>query len=129
MRRRIYLSGAMQDIHKEESVQWRECVKEFLPDFECFDPWEHFDFVNQANEREVMEYDLWNLRQSDLVIVNFNFVRSLGTMSELAIAYDRRIPIVGFCDNANELHSWQKLFCMVVLNNLDEVIDYVNYHF
>ena len=129
MKRRIYLSGAMQDIAKNDSTLWRINVKEGLRNFKCFDPWEHFDFDSDCNEREVMEFDLWNLRQSDLVIVNFNYVRSLGTMAELAIAYDRGIPIIGLCESRSQLHPWQKMFCMSIFENINELIVYINEHF
>lgn len=47
------------------------------------------------NEREVMEYELDRLRKSDVVIVNFNIPKSIGTAMEVAVARENRIPIIG----------------------------------
>ena len=60
-----------------------------------------------------------------MVIVNFNDMYSLGSMSELAIAYDRRIPIIGFDDNKQELHPWQIEMCNRIFDDMDEMLDYV----
>ena len=63
---------------------------------------------------------------SDLmVIVNFNDMYSLGSMSELAIAYDRRIPIIGLDINKQELHPWQIEMCNRIFDDIDEMLDYV----
>ena len=72
-----------------------------------------------------MELDLHKLRNSNLVIVNFNDMYSLGSMSELAIAYDRRIPIIGLDVNKQELHPWQIEMCNRIFDDMDEMLDYV----
>ena len=77
------------------------------------------------NFREIMELDLHKLRNSNLVIVNFNDMYSLGSMSELAIAYDRRIPIIGLDVNKQELHPWQIEMCNRIFDDMDEMLDYV----
>jgi len=51
-----------------------------------------------------MEFDLNKVRHSDLIICNFNDMFSLGTMAELAIAYERRIPVIGLDINKQTLH-------------------------
>ena len=103
----IYLSGGMQKFGKEnfdEGNNWRMYCKCALESYECdhkvkvCNPNELFNFKDEpqyASEREVMNLDLHKLRQSDLVVVNFNDKWSLGTMSEVAIANDRRIPVIG----------------------------------
>ena len=58
-------------------------------------------------QHEGMEFDLNRVRSSDLIIVNFNDVYSLGTMAEIATAYERRIPIIGLNENNQDLHPWQ----------------------
>ena len=50
---------------------------------------------------------------------------SLGSMSELAIAYDRRIPIIGLDINKQELHPWQIEMCNRIFGDIDEMLDYV----
>ena len=72
-----------------------------------------------------MRLDLYKLKNSDVVIVNFNDKWSLGTQSEIAIAYDRGIPVIGLNENKQELHPWQEEFCERIFNDIDEMLDYV----
>lgn len=133
----IYLSGGMQKFGKdnfEEGNNWRQYCKDALETFECgykvkvCNPNELFNFKDEpryVSEREVMNFDLHKLRQADLVIVNYNDKWSLGTQSEIAIAYDRRIPVIGLNEDDQQLHSWQFCMCERVFNNIDEMLDYI----
>ncbi len=133
----IYLSGGTQKFGKEnfdESNGWRICCKNYLQWCESdyrvrvCNPNELFNFKDDpqyASEREVMDLDLHKLRQSDLIIVNFNDKWSLGTMSEIAIAYDRRIPIIGLNEDNQKLHSWQICICERIFNNIHEMLGYI----
>ena len=72
-----------------------------------------------------MNFDLYKLRNSDLVIVNFNDKWSLGTQSEIAIAYDRSVPIIGVDTEKQRLHPWQECMCERIFNDIDEMLDYI----
>ena len=135
----IYLAGGMGKFGKdnfEESDNWRRYCKRTLESFEndqykviCINPNDYFNFKDEPPryfcQREVMELDLNKLRNSDLVIINFNDSSSLGSMSELAIAYDRRIPVVGLNENEEMLHHWQNLMTNRIFYNIDEMLDYI----
>lgn len=134
----IYLCGGMGKFGKnnfEKSNTWRIYCKNTLENCECdynvkaINPNDYFNFAEDppryVNQREVMELDLNKLKKSDLVIVNFNDIYSLGSMAELAIAYDRHIPIIGFDIDNQELHPWQIEMCNRIFNNIDEMLDYV----
>ena len=119
----------------EKSNTWRIYCKNTLENCECeysvkaINPNDYFNFVEEppryVSQREVMELDLHKLRNSDLVIANFNDMYSLGSMAELAIAYDRRIPIVGLDIDKQELHTWQIEMCNRIFDDIDEMLDYV----
>lgn len=133
----IYLSGGMQKFGKEnfnKSNDWRKYCKKTLETCECdykvkvCNPNDLFNFKDEPQyetEREVMNLDIHKLRQSDLVIVNFNDKWSLGTMSEIAIAYDRGIPIIGLNESGQKLHGWQVCMCERIFNDIDEMLDYI----
>lgn len=133
----IYLSGGMQKFgaeNFEESNKWRTYCKDALTSHECgyrvrvCNPNDLFNFKDEpqyTSNREVMNLDLHKLRQSNLVIVNFNDRWSLGTMSEIAIAYDRNIPIIGVNELEQDLHPWQECMCERIFNNIDEMLDYI----
>ena len=119
----------------EKSNTWRIYCKNTLENCECdynvkaINPNDYFNFKEEqpryVSQREVMELDLHKLRNSDLVIANFNDMYSLGSMAELAIAYDRRIPIVGLDIDKQELHTWQIEMCNRIFSDIDEMLDYV----
>ncbi len=133
----IYLSGGMMKFGNDnfdEGNKWREYCRQALENFECdynvkcFNPNVYFSFKSDApqysSETEVMRFDLHNLRKSDLVIVNYNDKKSLGTTSEVAIAYDRGIPIIAL-NESGELHPWMKCMPERIFNDIDEMLDYI----
>lgn len=134
----IYLCGGMSKFgkeHFEESNQWREYCKNSLEKCECaynvkvINPNDYFSFIENPHtyqtQREIMEFDLNKVRNSDLIIINFNDVYSLGSMSEIAIAYERKIPIVGINLKNQDLHPWQIEMTNRIFNNINEMLDYI----
>lgn len=131
---KIYLSGAMGSVSFEEQSKWRKQVIEAIKfgdyDYEkkpaFFNPVDYFNFkeARHKTEREVMEFDLNALRNSNLVIVNFNDPASLGTCSELAIAYEMKIPIIGINKDGKVLHPWLESFCNRMCSSIKEAVEY-----
>lgn len=134
----IYMAGGMGKFGKEnfdEGNKWRTYCKQTLETYECnysvitVNPNDYFNFVDEPplykSEGEVMRFDLHRLRNSNLVVVNFNDMHSLGTMSEIAIAYDRGIPVIGLDESNQTLHPWQVCMCERIFNNIDEMLDYI----
>lgn len=136
----IYLAGGMQKFGKDnfdESNYWRVHIEQELMKLDCgkqtrvCNPNDYYSFYDNtprySTMREVMEFDLNKVRNSDLIIVNFNDLKSLGTMAELAIAYEHRIPVLGLCTEESYpmLHPWQKEMCNRIFGDIDELIDYV----
>lgn len=119
----------------EEGNKWRIYCKDTLEKYECdykakvINPNDYFNFFEEPctykSEKEIMEFDINKVRHSDLIICNFNDVYSLGTMSELAIAYENRIPIIGLNTDHQKLHPWQIEFCTRIFDDIDELLDYV----
>lgn len=119
----------------DEGNKWRVYCKSVLENYECdykvniINPNSFFNFIENPprynNQREVMEFDLNKVRHSDLIICNFNDMHSLGTMAELAIAYESRIPVIGLDIDKQTLHPWQIEFCTRIFNDMDEMLDYV----
>lgn len=135
---RIYLAGGMGKFGKdnfEESNKWRTYCKNTLENFEgnyraeVINPNSYYNFVDNprryVSEKEIMEFDINKVRSSDLIICNFNDPKSLGTMAELAIAYERRMPVIGLNEDSYELHPWQIEMCTRIFYNIDEMLDYV----
>lgn len=130
---RIYLSGGMGSLSFEEQSRWRQNVMDAIHyNYDCvkkpifFNPVNYYNFeeVRYKSQREVMEFDLHGLRNSDLVIVNFNDPLSLGTCAELAIAYDMKKPIIGINKEGKELHPWLECFCNRMCESIKEAVEY-----
>ena len=132
----IYLAGGMGGLTFDEQTKWRKQVRdailygcydyEYKPLF--FDPTQYYNFeepLKHKSEREAMEFDLYNLKRSDLVVVNFNKPDSLGTMAELAIAYEHRIPVIGLNKEGIELHPWQIEFCDRICDDMYELVKHI----
>lgn len=134
----IYLCGGMQKFGKEnfdESNKWRKYCEKTLGSYDGWykvyvvNPNNYFGFNTESpqykTQDEVMRLDLHKLRNSDLIIANFNDVYSLGSMAEIAIAYDRGIPVIGLNGDNQELHPWQVCMCERIFNDIDEMLDYI----
>lgn len=132
---KVYLAGSMCGISFEEQSKWRRQIRDAITyggyDYEkkpyFFNPVNYYNFqeVKYKSELEVMEFDLYNLRKSDLVIVNFNNVNSIGTAMELAIAHELKIPVIGWNSSGEELHPWIKNCVSRLCENIQEVVEYV----
>lgn len=132
---RIYLSGGMGSLDLEQQSKWRKQIINAIlfgdyhwekkPIF--FNPVDYYNFtdIRYKSEREVVEFDLNALRHSDLVIVNFNDPKSLGTCAELAIAYEMRIPIIGINKDKHELHPWLVEFTTRMCDDIREAVSHV----
>jgi len=134
---KIYLAGGMQDLSENEQRIWRRLVterllnqlyeKDYKVNLIIIDPCEYYNFHNPSHDTdlEVMKFDIRHVKSSDLIIVNFNDPKSIGTASELAIAYNLDIPIIGLNIHNDELHPWLKCFCDKIFNDINKLIDYV----
>lgn len=135
----IYLSGGMGKFGKEnfeESDKWRRYCKRALENCECeiyrvnvINPNDYFSFRDETpqyeTQSEVMRLDLHKLRNADLVIANFNDMYSIGSVAEIAIAYDRGIPVIGLDIDNQELHPWEVCMCERIFDDIDKMLDYI----
>lgn len=129
----IYLAGAMSGITFEEANIWRrsftKSMKYIYSDIKvnCINPNDYYNFkeIIYDSEREVMEFDLYKVRHSDLIVVNFEHPVSLGTMAELTIAYEHKIPVIGLNINHEKLHPWQVEMCNKIFDNENELTHYI----
>ena len=133
----IYLAGGMSKFNKDkfdEGNNWRVVLKNVFENNEkmhvtVINPNDYFNFKDNPpqyrSQREVMEFDLNKVRNSDLIIINYNDMYSLGTMAELAIAYEHRIPVIGFDEQKQELYPWQVEMTNRIFDDIQELIDYV----
>ena len=135
---KIYLAGGMTGLSMQDQNEWRVEIKNELEIYGCdyrvkcinpVDYYNSFDSRMYDSDLEVMLFDLHKVKTSNLIIMNFNNMNSLGSMAELAIAYDREVPIIGLNESEQMLHPWQYAMCSKVFTDIEDMLDYIkNYY-
>lgn len=103
---KIFLSGGIGGMDKKEYQKWRNDFcnlmvwenSDIYSTIQCFDPSARYSYTDSEHdtEEEVINYNLWNLKNSDIVVVYFNKPNSIGTATEIALAkYAWHIPVYG----------------------------------
>lgn len=126
MKKRVYLAGAMgcygEDVSKAKG--WRDQAKKWFKEttdnFKCISPTDYYVYGKpfHKTEREVMNFDLRNVRNSDVVLVNLEDLdKSTGTSDEILLAHLCDIPVVGFLipktkvynsdEEVKKIHPWK----------------------
>lgn len=135
---KIYLAGAMSGLSFDQQIKWRIRFTEALKygDFNLdkkpiiFNPPLYYSTTTSKHksEREVMEFELSNLRKSDVVIANLN-QPSIGTAMELIIAKENRIPVIGYYEsqlyNISSIHPWVQECCTRLCESWSEMLYHV----
>lgn len=131
---KIYLSGSMMGVSFEEQSKWRQNVMDAI-NFQYehekkatfFNPVRFYNFKEKTHksEKEIMEFDLYNLRNSDIVIVNFNNIWSIGTAMELMLAKEMHKPVIGWNSSGEELHPWLNECTTRLCDSLKDTVEHV----
>ncbi len=131
-RRKIYLSGPIMDEKEGRAREWREAAKSLLgEDFLLLDPMRR-KFVDRQvdSANEIVEFDLQDVREADLLLVNYNRA-SIGTSMEVFYAaHDLGKFIVAFSPYPyKECSPWMVRYCTKILPDIDTAIAYIRDHF
>lgn len=133
----IYAAGAITGLTYEQHFSWRDDLSVLIRDathnkWNVFNPSLHISDLEEFNmdEREAMDYDLYHLLRSDLMVVNFDYnPTSIGTIAEMGAAYTHQIPIIGLNETGEKLHPWQKEMCLKIFNDYNLMVKYLVDHF
>ena len=131
-RKTIYLSGPIMDEHLGTARAWRETAKEELQDnFKILDPMRR-QFVDRQvdSANEIVEFDLQDVRDADILLVNYNKA-SIGTSMEVFYAaHDLGKFVVAFSPfEFKECSPWMVRYSTKILGSLEEACEYINTHF
>jgi len=107
----IYLAGGMQDMSFEESNEWRTYMNNQLEGCRVINPNDFYNMTARMHysQHEVREFDLYYLKRSDLIIVNFNNPQS----------------VIGLNESRAELHPWLLDCVNKMFSNRLELVNYV----
>lgn len=132
MKKKIYLCGPIMDEHEGHARAWRTRAKELLAhDFVLLDPMRrNFKDREVDSANEIVEFDLQDIRDADIVLVNYN-KNSIGTSMEVFFAsHDLKKFVVAFTPfSFKDSSPWMVRFCTKLLPDLDTACGYIQEHF
>ena len=128
----IYLSGPIMDEHEGVAREWREVAKTLLGgSFRLLDPMRR-KFVDRQvdSANEIVEFDLQDVRDADIVLVNYS-KPSIGTSMEVFYAaHDLGRFVVAFSHfEFKDCSPWMARYCTKILPSLEAAADYIVRHF
>ena len=130
--KKIYLSGPIMDEHSGTAREWRETAKALLGDgFKTLDPMRR-KFVDRQvdSANEIVEFDLQDVRDADIVLVNYNKA-SIGTSMEVFYAaHNLGKFVVAFSPfEYRDCSPWMARFCTKILPSLEDAVNYIQANF
>jgi nucleoside 2-deoxyribosyltransferase len=130
--KKIYLCGPIQDCPETDSKDWRQRAKERLAGrFILLDPMRRNFRDNEIDSaNEIVDFDLQDIRDADLILVNY-LKPSIGTAMEVFYAaHDLGKFVITFSPVPyRNCSPWMVRFSTKILPNLDDAIGYIETHF
>ena len=128
----IYLCGPIMDEHEGHAREWRDkATKELEKHFLLLDPMRrNFKDREVDSANEIVEFDLQDVRDADILLVNYN-KPSIGTSMEVFHAsFNLGKFIIGFSPfSFKDCSPWMVRFCTKILPSLEEAIAYIKENF
>jgi nucleoside 2-deoxyribosyltransferase len=132
MCKKIYLCGPIMDEHPEAAATWRERARRQLGDgFVLLDPMRrNFKDREVDSANEIVEFDLQDVRDADIVLVNYSKT-SIGTSMEVFYAaHDLGKFVVAFSPfSFKDCSPWMVRYCTKILPTLQDAVDYIRENF
>ena len=130
--KKIYLCGPIMDEKEGMAREWRQFAHEKLNDsFVILDPMRrNFKDREVDSANEIVEFDLQDVRDADIILVNYNKA-SIGTSMEVFYAsHELGKFVVAFSPfTFKNCNPWMVKFCTKILPSLEEAVAYINEHF
>lgn len=131
-RKIIYLSGPIMDEHEGDAREWREIAKTMLKDsFRLLDPMRRkFRDREVDSANEIVEFDLQDVKDADILLVNYN-KPSIGTSMEVFhAAHNLGKFVVAFSPfKFEDCSPWMVRYCTKILPDLEDACHYIKTHF
>jgi nucleoside 2-deoxyribosyltransferase len=132
MKKKIYLCGPIMDEHEGVARAWREQAKQELSrEFTLLDPMRrNFKDREVDSANEIVEFDLQDIRDADIVLVNY-CKNSIGTSMEVFFAsHDLGKFVITFSPfSFQDCNPWMVRFSTKILPSLEAACRYIQDHF
>jgi len=120
------------DASGDESKTWRQKAKERLAGkFILLDPMRrNFRDREIDSANEIVEFDLQDIRNADMLLVNYNKA-SIGTSMEVFYASQTLGKfVIAFSPHSyQDMSPWMIKYCTKILPDLGAALDYIDRHF
>ena len=130
--KKIYLSGPIMDECSGAAREWRDTAKAMLgKEFLLLDPMRR-KFVDRQvdSANEIVEFDLQDVRDADIILVNYN-KPSIGTSMEIFYAsHNLGKFVVAFSPfEYRDCSPWMVRYCTKILPDLETAVTYIKANF
>lgn len=126
---KIYLAGPIKDRTDEDCNYWRDYITEAFQGtkFKCLNPMRR-DYRDEDITviNEIIHLDKLDIRNSDIVLVFFD-KPSVGTSMEVLYAWEHEKIVVVIADTPYKLSPWLLYHSTVVVEDLEEAIEWIMY--
>lgn len=137
---KLYTCGKMSGISYEKQMKWRNDIEMLIRS--AYDGnakltfihpplFFNYDNIYHKTEREILEWEMKQLHDSDIVIVDFDGIESttgshmeLGAVQGINRFGDRYIYVVGIGDE-NNIHPWIRETCIRIEKNYSDAANYI----
>ena len=138
MTTKIYTAGKMSGITFEDQMKWRKefehCLREHTDKQLSFlhpPLYYNYESINHKTEAEIKEWELNQLRDCNIVIVNLRDVNTtvgthfeLGFINAVNMFGNKHIYVIGIGDETN-IHPWIELSMFRQEPNIESACDYI----
>ena len=128
----VYLCGPIMDESSGAAREWRKVAAGKLgKTFSLLDPMRrNFKDREVDSANEIVEFDLQDIRNADILLVNYP-KPSIGTAMEVFYAANNLQKfVVAFAPfDFKNCSPWMVRYCTKILPSLDAAVDYIKAHF
>ena len=128
---KIYLAGQMTGLTFAEMNGWREEATKLLTSasdkIHIANPCLYYNFEidpTSFTDYECKVFDLWLVENCDLVLVNLNYPKSIGTAIEMELASRWNKPVIAF-GTREDVHPWMKLCVTKWCKTMEEAVEHI----
>jgi nucleoside 2-deoxyribosyltransferase len=131
-KKKIYLCGPIMDEIDGQARAWRSiATKKLGREFLILDPMRrNFKDREVDSANEIVEFDLQDVRDADIVLVNYS-KNSIGTSMEVFFAsHNLGKFVIAFSPfTFKDCSPWMVRFCTKILPTLEDAVQYIREHF
>jgi ACT domain-containing protein len=130
---KIYEAGKMSGLTLEQMNSWRikakELFKQYSDDILTINPVDFYNFEMDRStytEHEVKFFDLYQVKNSNIILLNLDYPDSIGTAIEVHEAHDNwKIPVIAFGGENVFVHPWIELSITKRCKTLEEAVEHI----